>query len=344
MSDQVIPKLQQIRGEALAAIADASTSAALYEVKVRYTGKNGELSAVMKSLGGLSPEARKEVGQAVNIVKAAFEEAYATRESELKRKELEQKLQSEFWDLTLPGPNLPLGASHPIYAVAEEMCTILSRMGFSVRTGPMIEKKRYNFEALNIPEDHPALDMQDTFYVDDEHVLRTHTSPIQIRTLESEKPPIRVLGFGSVFRVDSDVSHSPNFHQIEGLVVDQKVSMADLKGTLTYFAREFFGEGLKTRFRPSFFPFTEPSAEVDFQCPVCMGSGCKLCKNSGWIEIGGAGLVNPNVFHMAGVEYPRWQGYAFGMGVERMAIIKYGIPDIRLFNENDLRFLEQFKP
>ena len=337
-------KVQSLKAQGLDAIAGAKTSAELYEVKVKFVGKNGELSLIMKEMGKLSPEDKPKFGQAVNEAKQAFEQAYSARETELKKGELSQKLQSEFWDLTMPGPYQPLGASHPIFTVADEMVTILSRMGFSVRSGPMIEKKRYNFEALNIPEDHPALDMQDTFYVDDQHVLRTHTSPIQIRTMEAEKPPLRVLGFGSVFRVDSDVSHSPNFHQIEGLVVDHKVSMADLKGTLTYFVREFFGEGLKTRFRPSFFPFTEPSAEVDCQCPVCHGSGCKLCKNSGWIEIGGSGLVNPNVFHMLGVEYPKWQGFAFGLGVERMAIIKYGINDIRLFNENDLRFLGQFRP
>ena len=339
-----LPDLNQIRDRMTAAIAAAETSAALYDVKVQFTGKNGELSTAMKGMAKLNPDERKSFGQTVNELKRSFEENYSNREAVLKQLELAKKLQTEFWDLTLPGPQIPLGAEHPIYSLAKEMCTILGRMGFSVRTGPMIEQKRYNFEALNIPEDHPALDMQDTFYIDAGHVLRTHTSPIQIRTLESEKPPLRVLGFGSVFRVDSDISHSPNFHQVEGLLVDHNVSMADLKGTLTYFVREFFGESLKTRFRPSFFPFTEPSAEVDCQCPVCLGQGCKLCKQSGWIEIGGSGLVHPNVFKLAGVEYPKWQGFAFGLGVERMAMIKYGIPDIRLFNENDLRFLEQFHP
>lgn len=339
-----LAEIDKVRARFTAAVAGAATTAELYDVKVRITGKTGELSVIMKSMASLDPEARKELGKHVNALKQEFEKLYAAREMEMQEQELAKKLQSEYWDLSLPGPNLPLGATHPIYQVAADMCTILSRIGFSVRTGPMIELKRYNFEALNIPEDHPALDMQDTFYIDDTYVLRPHTSPIQIRTMEAEKPPLRVLGFGSVFRVDSDISHSPNFHQVEGLLVDRSVSMADLKGTLTYFVREFFGESLKTRFRPSFFPFTEPSAEVDCQCPVCLGQGCKLCKQSGWIEIGGSGLVHPNVFKMIGVEYPKWQGFAFGLGVERMAMIKFGIPDIRLFNENDIRFLEQFRP
>ena len=206
----------------------------------------------------------------------------------------------------------------------------------------MIERDRYNFEGLNIPKDHPARDMQDTFYVDDTHVLRTHTSPIQVHVMENERPPLRVVGVGPVFRADSDISHSPNFHQIEGLCIDHKVSMADLKGTISFFVREYFGRDLKTRFRPSFFPFTEPSAEVDCQCPICNGKGCRMCKDSGWIEIGGSGLVHPNVLKFAGVPYPEWQGFAFGFGIERMAIIKYGIDDIRLFSENDVRFLRQF--
>jgi phenylalanyl-tRNA synthetase alpha chain len=216
------------------------------------------------------------------------------------------------------------------------------RLGYSLRLGPLIEKDYYNFEALNIPKDHPARDMQDTFFVNEHQVLRTHTSPIQIHSLESEKPPLRIIGVGAVFRCDSDISHLPHFHQIEGMCVDRKVSMADLKGTISFFVKEFFGEGLKTRFRPSFFPFTEPSAEVDCTCPICKGTGCSLCKQSGWIEIGGCGLINPKVFKMSNVNYPEWNGFAFGFGIERMAIIKYGIDDIRHFPENDLRFLRQF--
>lgn len=251
-------------------------------------------------------------------------------------------MQNEKLDLTLPIDNNPIGSEHPIYKVTNEIFGIMARLGYSLRTGPLIEKDYYNFEALNIPKNHPARDMQDTFFVDETHVLRTHTSPIQIHSLENEKPPLRVIGTGSVFRVDSDISHLPNFHQIEGMCVDEKVSMSDLKGTISFFVKEFFGPGLKTRFRPSFFPFTEPSAEVDCSCPICKGKGCSLCKQTGWIEIGGCGLINPKVFEFAKVEYPKWQGFAFGFGVERMAIIKYGVDDIRLFPQNDVRFLKQF--
>jgi phenylalanyl-tRNA synthetase alpha chain len=267
---------------------------------------------------------------------------YALREAQLQNAEIDLKLQSEALDLTLPhGERLP-GTVHPINKVIDEISLILFRLGYSLRTGPLIEKDYYNFEALNIPKDHPARDMQDTFFVDETHVLRTHTSPIQIHSLESEKPPLRVVGVGAVFRCDSDISHLPHFHQIEGMCVDKNVSMADLKGTISFFVKEFFGDGLKTRFRPSFFPFTEPSAEVDCTCPICKGKGCSLCKNSGWIEIGGCGLINPKVFKMSNVNYPEWNGFAFGFGIERMAIIKYGIDDIRLFPENDIRFLRQF--
>lgn len=336
-------KLEVIRGHALAAIRDAGTTSALYEVKVQFLGKQGQLSALMKEMGKLSAEERPTFGKFVNEIKSAIELAYEERERVLKSTELDAKLASEALDLTLPGPAVPqLGAQHPISLVIDEIVSILSRLGYSVRTGPLIEQDRYNFEALNIPKDHPARDMQDTFYIDERHVLRTHTSPIQAHVLETEKPPLRILGVGSVFRCDSDVSHSPNFHQIEGMYVDRKVSMADLKGTISYFVKEFFGKSLQTRFRPSFFPFTEPSAEVDCQCPLCGGKGCAMCKHSGWVEVGGSGLINPNVLRHAGVEYPRWQGFAFGFGIERMGIIKYGIEHIGLYNQNDVRFLRQF--
>jgi phenylalanyl-tRNA synthetase alpha chain len=335
-------KIEAVRGEALKAFSDAQTSAALYEMKVQYLGKQGHFSNIMKEMGKLSPEERPVFGKMVNEVKVALEQTYTESEERLKARELDAKLGAETLDLTLPGPRAALGSQHPISIVIDEIVGVLARLGYAVRTGPLIEKDRYNFEALNIPKDHPARDMQDTFYIDDSHVLRTHTSPIQVHVLETEKPPLRILGVGPVFRSDSDVSHSPNFHQIEGMMVDTKVSMADLKGTISFFVREFFGKDLKTRFRPSFFPFTEPSAEVDCQCPICNGKGCRMCKESGWIEIGGSGLINPNVFKHAGVEYPKWQGFAFGFGVERMAVIKYGVDDIRLFNENDLRFLRQF--
>jgi phenylalanyl-tRNA synthetase alpha chain len=335
-------KLEGIRQSAVAAFEKAESVAELYEAKQQAMGKQGALSAAMKEMGRLSAEERPAFGKLVNEIKSGLEAAHAAREARLKTKELEARLAAETLDLTLPAPERPVGAQHPIAIVIDEISRILMRVGYSVRTGPLIEKDRYNFESLNIPKDHPARDMQDTFYVDSAHVLRTHTSPIQARVLESEKPPLRIIGVGPVFRSDSDVSHSPNFHQIEGMLVDRRASMADLKGTIAFFVREFFGKALKTRFRPSFFPFTEPSAEVDCQCPLCSGKGCRMCKGSGWVEIGGSGLINPNVFQAAGVPYPEWQGFAFGFGVERMAIIKYGVDDIRLFNENDVRFLRQF--
>ena len=276
-------------------------------------------------------------------MRATLQESYGAKESGLKSAEMSKKLESEGLDLTLPGPPIPLGAKHPITKVTEEIVEILGRVGFSVRSGPMVESDHYNFSALNIPENHPARDMQDTFYLNKNHVLRTHTSPVQIHTMENEKPPLRVLAPGGVFRNDSDASHSPHFHQIEALLIDRQVSMADLKGTISFFIKEFFGPQIKTRFRPSFFPFTEPSAEVDCSCPLCKGKGCRMCGHSGWVEIGGSGLVHPAVLKNAGLDTKEWQGFAFGFGIERMAIIKYGINDIRLFAENDMRFLRQFE-
>ncbi len=335
-------KLDQIKNQALQAFKDSQNSSQLQEKKTLFLGKQGQISALMKDLAGLKPEERPAFGKLVNEIKSELEKVFTDCETNLKSHELNQKLNSEYLDLTLPGPSVPMGTHHPISMVIDEITSILARVGYSVRTGPLIEKDRYNFEALNIPKDHPARDMQDTFYIDQDHVLRTHTSPIQIHVLENEKPPLRVLGVGPVFRCDSDVSHSPNFHQIEGMLIDEEVSMADLKGTISFFVKEFFGKEMKTRFRPSFFPFTEPSAEVDCSCPLCKGKGCSMCGQSGWVEIGGSGLINPNVFKEAGVDYPKWKGFAFGFGVERMAIIKYGIDDIRLFSENHLHFLRQF--
>ncbi|WP_347359478.1 phenylalanine--tRNA ligase subunit alpha [Bdellovibrio sp.] len=335
-------KLDSIKDTALAAFKAASSSKDLYDLKVQYLGKSGSLTEIMKEMASLPKEEKPLFGKKVNEVKQLLETAYTEAEEGLKRKEISAKMVAEEIDMTLPSFSQPKGSAHPVNIVVEEIFTVMSRLGYSVRTGPMIEKDYYNFEALNIPADHPARDMADTFFVDKTHVLRTHTSPIQIHSLESEELPLRVIGTGPVFRCDSDISHLPNFHQIEALCVDEKISMADLKGTISFFVREFFGPGLKTRFRPSYFPFTEPSAEVDCSCPICKGKGCSLCKQSGWIEIGGCGLVNPKVFQAAKIEYPKWQGFAFGFGVERMAIIKYGIEDIRLFPENDVRFLRQF--
>jgi phenylalanyl-tRNA synthetase alpha chain len=335
-------RLEELKDEALKAFEAAPNSRDLYDCKVKYLGKSGLLTEIMKEMASLPKEEKPLFGKKVNEVKAQLETAYAGCETALGQKEIEAKLSSEELDLTLPGAGRSRGGPHPVSLVTDEIVSILARLGYSLRTGPQIEKDYYNFEALNIPANHPARDMQDTFFVDETHVLRTHTSPIQIHSLESETLPLRVVGTGPVYRVDSDISHLPNFHQIEALCVDKKVSMADLKGTISYFVREFFGPGLKTRFRPSFFPFTEPSAEVDCSCPICKGSGCSLCKQSGWIEIGGCGLVNPRVFEHAKIDPKQWQGFAFGFGIERMAIIRYGIPDIRLLPENDVRFLRPF--
>lgn len=339
MSDE---KIKSLINAALNAILKTENTTELYDLKVQYLGKKGQISLLMKDMGKLSPEDRPAFGQKVNQAKLEFEAAYAQKEELLQQQEMKSKIASEKIDLTLPGPKIIPGARHPISRVMEEIVDILARLGYSVRTGPLIEKDWYNFEALNIPQDHPARDEQDTFYVDESHVLRTHTSPVQIHTMLNEKPPIRIIAPGSVFRCDSDISHSPNFHQIEALLIDKKVSMADLKGTISFFVKEFFGSDIKTRFRPSFFPFTEPSAEVDCSCPICKGKGCRMCKHSGWIEIGGSGLVNPKVLQFGDINPDEWQGFAFGFGLERMAIIKYGIQDIRLFSENNIQFLKQF--
>jgi len=338
----LVEKLQKIKADAEKAILAAPSSQELYQVKVQFFGKQGEFSRMMKELSSLPKEERPQFGKTVNEARQALEERYSQREETLKDQELIAQLKNEALDLSLPGPNSVIGALHPIPRVIQEIVNILSRIGFSVRQGPMVETDHYNFTALNIPENHPARDMQDTFYIQGGGVLRTHTSPVQIHTLENEKPPLRVLAPGSVFRCDSDASHSPNFHQIEALLVDKRVSMSDLKGTISFFVKEFFGPEIRTRFRPSFFPFTEPSAEVDCSCPLCKGKGCRMCSQTGWIEIGGAGLVHPEVLRQAGVSPDEWQGFAFGFGIERMAIIKYGIDDIRLFSDNDLRFLRQF--
>lgn len=334
--------LNEILQQALASIQAAQDSSSLYEVKVQFTGKQGRLSEVMKEMAKLPKEEKPLFGKAVNEIKAKFEEIYSERELALKDRELNAKIESMKIDVTLPGQIRPKGTRHPINLVIDEVVGVLSRLGYAVKTGPQIESDWFNFEALNIPANHPARDAQDTFYIDEKHVLRTHTSPVQIHAMLNEKPPIRVLAPGSVFRADSDVTHSPNFYQIEGLYIDRYVSMAHLKGTIGFFIRELFGSSMKIRFRPSFFPFTEPSAEFDCSCPNCGGRGCRLCKQTGWIEIGGCGLVNPKVLNMVNISPDEWQGFAFGFGIERMAMVKYGIDDIRLFNENDLRFLRQF--
>lgn len=327
---------------ALSKIGEASDSNSLYEVKVEYLGKQGKFTSILKGLSDLPKEQRPEAGKLVNVKKQEIVRAYEARVDELEKQELEAQISKETFNFSMPRKGQELGSLHPISKITEEMVGILSKIGFSVRTGPHIESDEINFSKLNFPKDHPARDMQDTFYIDKDYVLRTHTSPIQVRTLESEPLPLRILAPGSVFRCDSDISHSPNFNQVEGLYVDKDVSMAHLKGIIGYFVKELFGAKIKTRFRPSFFPFTEPSAEVDCTCPLCSGKGCRVCSQSGWIEIGGCGLVHPNVLTSCGIDAEKWQGLAFGFGAERMAMIKYGVGDIRLFNENLIKFVEQF--
>ena len=342
MTASLTSSLDEKLAQALTRLAEAKDLQSLYDAKVSFAGKQGFLSEIMREMGKLSKEDKPAFGKEVNRAKESFESAYQLREQQMKDQELLSKVRGQSIDVSLPGPKSETGAKHPIHMMFDDVIAVLSRLGFAVRTGPQIEKDWYNFEALNIPPDHPARDMQDTFYVDNDHVLRTHTSPVQIHTLLSEKPPFRALAPGSVYRCDSDISHSPNFNQIEGLLVDHKVSMAELKGTIAFLFSELFGSAIKVRFRPSFFPFTEPSAEFDLSCPMCSGKGCRLCKFTAWIEVGGCGLVNPRVFEAVKLDSKQWQGYAFGFGIERMAMIKYGIDDIRLFNENDLRFLRQF--
>ena len=342
LTDKINNLVEENYLKAKSLFEEASSPESLYQAKVEYLGKQGKLTSIMKGLSDLPKEERPLVGKVINEKKQELLGFYEDRLKSLEAAKLDEEVLNTKFNFSMPGTKAGFGRLHPISQVIEEMVDILSRLGFSVRTGPHIESDDYNFTYLNFPKGHPARDMQDTFYVDDDHVLRTHTSPIQIRTMLSEKPPMRVIAPGSVFRSDSDISHSPNFHQVEGLYVDKNVSMAHLKGIVGYFVKELFGEKTKTRFRPSFFPFTEPSAEVDCTCPICKGSGCRVCSQSGWIEIGGCGLVHPNVLKSCDIDPEEYQGLAFGFGAERMAMIKYGISDIRLFNENLLTFVEQF--
>jgi len=335
-------KLNKIEEEALQAASVATTEIELQQVRARYLGRKGEITAVMKGMGQLSQEERPLVGALANEVKDRLEAAFTVRQESLRLELTQQKLDSESLDVTLPGRKQGRGYKHPITKVTEEIVAIFSSLGFGVAEGPEIEKDFYNFEALNIPKDHPARDMQDTFYVSEEVVLRTHTSPVQIRTMLKQAPPVRVIAPGTVYRRDSDVTHSPMFHQIEGFLVDRNVTFGDLKGILTTFITEFFGQNVDVRFRPSFFPFTEPSAEVDIQCVICGGSGCRVCGQTGWLEILGSGMIDPEVFKSVNYDPVEYSGFAFGMGIERIAMLKYGVNDLRLFFENDMRFLKQF--
>lgn len=327
---------------ALAEISEAGTEESLQELRVRYLGKKGAITAVMKGLGALPPEERPIVGQLVNTVKNQLETRLDETLDRVRDASKRERLERERIDVTLPGRRAPRGTKHPITLVIEEISDIFSGLGFQVAEGPEVELDFYNFEALNFPKDHPARDMQDTFFVDDSILLRTHTSPVQVRTMLKHAPPVRIISPGTVYRCDSDATHSPMFHQIEGLMVDSGVTFGDLKGILTTFVTQYFGKDIGVRLRPSFFPFTEPSAEVDIACVMCKGKGCRVCKESGWLEILGAGMIDPEVYRHVGYDPEVISGFAFGMGVERVAMLKYGIGDLRLFFDNDVRFLQQF--
>lgn len=336
-------QLKVIREKAASALDSAQARQELEDLRVRFLGKKGELTAILKQMGGLSAEERPVIGQLANEVRAAIEERIAARAKALEEAETVRRLEAETIDVTIPGQPIRRGSLHPLNQTMNDMIDIFQSMGFDVVDGPEVETEYYNFEALNVPADHPARDMQDTFYIGDGLVLRSQTSAAQIRTMESRKPPIRIVCPGRVFRADEvDATHSPVFHQMEGLVVDKGITMCDLKGCLEQFAREIYGPETKVKFRPSFFPFTEPSVEVDVSCSECGGAGCRVCKGSGWIEILGAGMVHPNVLSGCGIDPEVYSGFAFGIGVDRLAITRHKISDIRLLFENDLRFLEQF--
>ena len=336
----LLAELDALRGAFETAIAEVASEEELEHLRVKYLGRKGELTLLFKRLGSLPPEERPAFGEALNRLKTEFHERLQTARGALETEETGD----EALDLTLPGTAHTLGYKNPLLQVMEEIREIFISMGFTVETGPLVETDYYNFEALNIPADHPSRDLQDTFYLQDSDLLlRTHTSPVQIRTMEKQQPPVRIIAPGRCFRKDTpDASHSPEFHQVEGLVVDEGISLADLKGTLLAFARKLFGPSIQVRFRPSFFPFTEPSAEYDFSCVICGGKGCRTCKYTGWLEISGAGMVDPAVFGFVGYDYEKYTGFAWGMGVERIAMMRYQIDDIRHFYDNDIRFLRQF--
>ncbi len=336
-------QLESILEQAQTDLGAVSSIRELGDVRVKYLGKKGELTAIRKGLRDVSPEDRPAMGQLINDTVSQLEAALAARSEALEQAMLEEKLASETIDVTMPGKTLTVGKKHPLNVVLDEFKEIFLGLGFSIAEGPEVELDRYNFEALNIPKDHPARDTQDTFYISENVVLRTQTSPMQVRTMEKKKPPIRIIAPGRVYRSDAvDATHSPLFHQIEGLVVDKDIRMSDLKGILELFAKKLYGDDTVVRFRPHHFPFTEPSAEMDIQCYQCHGEGCRLCKGEGWIEILGCGMVHPHVLEACGIDPNEYSGYAFGIGLERMVMGRFKIDDIRLFYENDVRFLHQF--
>ncbi len=340
--DESTLDLESLVGEAEQAIAAANDLQTLDQIRVGYLGKSGRLTVQLKQLGKLPPEQRPQAGQAINKAKQALQQAIEARKAQLKSEALANRLACETIDVTLPGRGLPRGGLHPVTRTLERIERLFAHAGFEVDEGPEIEDDYHNFEALNIPEHHPARAMHDTFYFDAHLLLRTHTSPVQIRTMEQKGPPLKIIAPGRVYRCDSDLTHTPMFHQVEGLLVDENVSFADLKGVLYDFLSSFFERELKLRFRPSYFPFTEPSAEVDIECVMCGGEGCRVCSQTGWLEVLGCGMVHPEVFRHVGIDSEKYTGYAFGMGVERLTMLRYGVNDLRLFFENDLRFLKQF--
>ena len=334
--------LDKLTREAEQAVDAAEDLRGLDEVRVAWLGKKGRLTALLKSLGDLPSEERPQAGQAINQAKQAIQARIDARRQTLEQAAMAERLAQESVDVTLPGRGQERGGLHPVTRTLERIEAIFRQAGFQVADGPEVEDEFHNFEALNMPEHHPARAMQDTFFVRPGEVLRTHTSPVQIRSMQESEPPLRLIAPGRVYRCDSDVTHTPMFHQVEGLLVDREVSMSHLKGALTDFLRNFFEADLGVRFRPSYFPFTEPSAEVDMECVICGGKGCRVCSGTGWLEVLGCGMVHPEVFRHVGIDSETWRGYAFGMGVERLAMLRYGVDDLRLFFENDLRFLRQF--
>ncbi|WP_043315896.1 phenylalanine--tRNA ligase subunit alpha [Microbulbifer sp. HZ11] len=335
-------ELQSLTEQALALVEKAGDLAALDQVRVDYLGKKGQITALLKGLGKLSAEERPAAGAKINEAKQQVQDAINARRTAMEKAAIEEKLAKETIDVTLPGRGEDHGSMHPITRTLRRIEEIFQRLGFSVEQGPEVEGDYYNFEALNIPAHHPARAMHDTFYIDPSTVLRTHTSSVQIRTMEKTNPPLRIICPGRVYRCDSDVTHSPMFHQVEGLVIDEGVSFAHLKGCIDQFLKAFFEADVPVRFRPSYFPFTEPSAEADIQCTNCGGEGCRVCSGTGWLEILGCGMVHPNVFASCDIDSEKYSGFAFGLGVERMAMLRYGVNDLRLFFDNDLRFLKQF--
>ncbi|MBO5244803.1 MAG: phenylalanine--tRNA ligase subunit alpha [Selenomonadales bacterium] len=337
-------QLKDLRESAVAELSTANSPEMLNDLRVKYLGKKGSLTGVLRGMGALSAEERPRIGQIVNQIRAELEGLIESKGAELKEAELQQRLASERIDVTLPGRQPSEGHRHPLTLTLERIKEIFMQLGFTVAEGPEVEQDYYNFELLNLPKDHPARDMQDSFYITEEILLRTHTSPIQARTMQAAKPndPVKIIAPGKVYRRDYDATHSPMFTQVEGLLIDKNISFADLKGTLELFIHQMFGDDVGVRFRPSFFPFTEPSAEVDISCVICGGKGCRVCKGTGWLEILGSGMVHPNVLKMNNFDPEKVSGFAFGMGVERIAMLLYGIDDLRLFYDNDLRFLRQF--